>query len=195
MAKSKSDRSDAAQRPTVAPDKLEVLQAKVARLRDIELEIEQLSERSAALSKEHHAIANSELPELLFAAGTDHVGIPPSGNLPGYDAKVAPYYRAGIAASWDEEKRRQAFQYLESIGAADLIKTQITIMLPREQREEAKKLVERLERFEPEVKENVHAGTLTAWLKEQSNKGVVVELDLIGGEVGTTVKIKPRKEK
>lgn len=187
-------RALSADAPPVPADKLEALQAKAAEMRDLEKEIEDLQATIEEKAKQVWVIAHEELPSLMMDAGVDRIGLPPTGNLPGYDAKMTPFYRANIAASWDQDKRSKAFQYLESIGAGDLIKTEIGVALPREKREEAKQLMVQLASFSPSVKEAVHPGTLTSWLKEQLQDGQSVDLEIIGGETGTTVKLKPRKE-
>jgi hypothetical protein len=186
--------AQSAPRPSVPDDKLEGLQAKAAEMRDLEREIEDLQGLIEEKNKRLWTIAHEELPSLMMDAGVDHVGLPPTGNLPGYDAKMTPFYRANIAASWDQDKRAKAFAYLEEIGAGDLIKTEIGIALPREQREQARQLLEQLSAYSPSVKEAVHTGTLTSWMKEQLQDGQSVDLELIGGETGTTVKLKPRKK-
>lgn len=170
------------------------LQRKVAELRDTEAASELLEARVSALHVRIREIETVELPELMLEAGVDKIGLPAYGDYPAYDAKMAAFYKANIAASWEPERRNQAFAYLTKIGAGDLIKTDIVISIPRDQRAEAEKLIARLERFNPVVKEAVHTGTLGSWLKEQSMAGKTIELDTIGGEVGTIVKIKPRKQ-
>ncbi len=177
----------------VSADILKKLAAKTAELRDTELEIENLTERLKALNGRKYSIEREELPELMSEAGVDKIGIPAQGNMPAYDLKLAPYYTANIAAGWDPERRQRGFKYLEDNGAGDLIKTQIVISLPREEHDQAKALADQLSDYSPEIKEAVHSATLTSWLKEKSEAGEDVELDLIGGQVGTIVKPKPRK--
>ena len=180
--------------PHVSPDTLKKLSTKCSELRDVELEIANLEERLAAANTRKYRIEREELPELMSEAGTDKIGIPASGNMPAYDLKLTPYYNANIAAKWEPERRAAAYKYLESVKAADLIKTQIVINLPREDRKKAKALLKTLKKFSPEVKESVHSGTLTSWLKEKTEAGDDVNLEIIGGQVGQIVKPKIRKD-
>lgn len=178
----------------VAADMLAKLAAKTAELTETSHLIENLEERLSALKRTKYAIEHEQLPELMMEAGVDKVGIPPVGNEPGYDLKLSPFYDANIAAGWEEERRQKAFAYLESVKAGDLIKTQIIISLPREQRANAKQLLKQLAEWSPDVKEAVHPSTLKSWLKEKSEAGDDVNLEAIGGTVGQVVKPKPRKK-
>lgn len=181
-------------KPAVSADTLKRLSSKCEELRDVELEIKNLEERLSELNTRKYKIEREELPELMSEAGTDKVGIPASGNQPGYDLKLVPFYNANIAAKWEPDRRAAAFTYLETIGAGDLIKTEITIKLPRDQHDKAASLIKKLEKFGPEVKESVHSATLTSWLKEKSEAGDDVNLEIIGGQVGQIVKPKARKD-
>jgi hypothetical protein len=195
---SKSGARDAQGEPTwpsASKDKLDAINAKMRELRDMEVEAADLEERASAIRGRIRTIKMTELPAMMVAASVRALEVEPDGNLPAYSAKVKPHYKAGILASWDPERRKAAFNYLESIGAGDLIKTEISIALPRDKREEANKLIKQLSKFSPEVHESVHAGTLTSWLKEQQKAGESIDLDLIGGEVGTMVEFKPSKQK
>jgi hypothetical protein len=173
---------------------LKKLSDKCAELRDTELEIQNLSERLAALNTKKYKIEREELPELMSEAGVDKIGVPASGNQPAYDLKMVPFYSANIAAGWEPERRAASYAYLEKHKAGDLIKTQIIINLPREERKKAKALIKQLKKWKPEVKESIHSGTLTAWLREKTEAGEDVNLEMIGGQVGQIVKPKARKE-
>ena len=163
--------------------------------RDLEKEITDLEERIKHKKQTLNTIYHHELPDLMFEAGVDEVGLPAEGNLPSMVAKLGPYYAANIAAGWGEEKRDAAFNWLDTNGHGDLIKTQVTISLPREARAQAAKLIKQLEAYHPEVKQSVHPGTLTAWLREQVESGEdLPPLDVIGGTVGQVVKLKERKD-
>lgn len=182
----------------IPSDMLKKLTAKARELRDTELEIETLNERLKEASARQYAIEHEELPELMMEAGTDHIGIPADGNMPAMDLKLKPFYSANIAAAWEPERRDAAFNYLTDEGAGDLIKTEITLKVPRELRDKVPQLLSKLEKASPsgvsiETKEAVHSATLKSWLKEKSEAGEEVKLDLIGGSVGTVVTTKPRK--
>jgi hypothetical protein len=188
----------------VQPDLLKRISAKARELRDTKHEIENVEERLKQLNMLAFDIERQQLPELLSEAGVDRLSIPAEGNEPAYDLKLEPFYRASISAEWDQEKRKSAFAYLEQKGAADLIKTEVTVALPRELREKAPNLIKKIESALKalkatasaiDVKENVHWATLTSWLREVSEAGEDVDLEKIGGQAGSIVKQKPRKSK
>lgn len=172
---------------------LSTLKEKVAEARDLEMELVDLQLRVGEVSNRLRVLYGKELPELLDNAQVPSITIEAEGNMPRVEAKVKPFYAANIAAGWDENRRREAFQYLESIGCADLIKTELTLPFNREEREKAVSVKEALEKkgLDVSVKEAVHSATLTAWLKEQVEKHhTIPELDKIGGTIGRVVTLK-----
>lgn len=183
-------------RPQVTTATLHAVAEKASEARDIELEISNLEERLKKRKADLRNIYMVELPNLMDQAQTDRIGIPATGNLPACDLKLTPYYHAQIAASWPQEKRNAAFAALTQLGHQDLIKTDLVISLPREDRASVPQLLETLKKLGliPQVKENVHFKTLTAWLKEQYERGnPLPPLETIGAEVGRIVKMIERK--
>jgi hypothetical protein len=189
----------AANPPQIASDKLLELREMVSAARDLEKEREMLNERLSAINS---ALDGPEgyffrkLPALMSEIGMTSLTLEPEGNLPGYVATSAPYYKASISAEWPEDKRKEAFDYLEEVEAGDLIKTEVTVAFPREQRELAKKFQVVAKKYgDATIKENVAWNTLTAWLREQvEENGEMPQLDKIGGIVARIVKLKPLKD-
>ena len=176
-------------------DILSRIRASAAMARDLEKTITDLEERTKMEKEVLRRIYHHDLPDLMFEAGVDKVGLPAEGNLPAMIATLGPFYQANIAAAWPEPKREAAFTWLDDNGHGDLIKTQVSVSLPREARDEAKKLISLLKDYHPEIKQSVHSGTLTAWLREQIENGEEMPpLDVIGGNVGQVVKLKERKD-
>jgi len=185
----------------VSSDKLEKVRELVDQARDFEKEIEDLEERLNNKRKELHALYHETIPAIMSDIGTDRVGLPPKGNLPGVDVKLQRFYSANIAAAWPEEKRQAAFQVLEKTGNGDLIKTQLIFSFPREERKKAvaayKAFMKQYKKAGGEVRESVHSGTLKAWLKDQVESGKFLSqetLEAIGGTVGHIAVLKERKE-
>src|SRR5262245_52600128 len=106
-------------------DKLERARDAVRNLRDLELGIQNLEAKLADAKKQQLQITRNDLPDLFNELGIAELTLQKEGNMPAYTAKLKPFFTAGIAASWPEEKREEAFAYLTSIGAQDLIKTKI----------------------------------------------------------------------
>ena len=179
-----------------APDKLEQLRAAARELRDQQALIGDLEERTKAAKAAVQEIQMKRLPDLLQDAGVDSVGIPPEGNLPGYDGKLKPYYHANIAESWEPERRAAAFDWLEKNGHGDLIKVTVSAVFGRGDIANARILEDKIRQlgFQPELSYGVPWNTLTSWLREQIEKyGRTPPLDLFGATVGYIVKLVARK--
>jgi hypothetical protein len=183
-------------RPDITTATLNAVTRKAHEARDLELEAEDLERRLKDTKQALRSIYHEELPTLMDQAQTDRIGVPAEGNMPAYDLRLSPFYRAVIPANWSPEQRANAFQALTDLGHADLIKTEVTIMLPRERREDYHKLTDALAALNltPDIKETVHWKTLTAWLQEQFEHGnPLPPLEAIGAEVGRVVKMTERK--
>jgi hypothetical protein len=178
----------------ISGPKMKKLQKVVSDARDLQFEKETLEARLAVIAAALTQTFTVTLPDLMDQAGVDTIGLPAVGNHSALDAKLVPFYAAGIAASWPSEKREQAFKWLSDHGHATLIKTSVTIDFDRTDRDKAVKFAKTNGKLSPKIIENVHAGTLKAWLKEQvEEEHVMPPLDIIGGTVGRVVKLKERK--
>lgn len=170
---------------------------KATQARELELEIIELEQRLKDKKSELRDLTHFDLPDLMDQAQTDHIGLPRDGNRPAIDLKLTTSYYANIAAAWPEEKRQAAFNSLTDMGAGDLIKTEITVQIPRQEHARVSSIIEALVQFgfNPNVKQAVHHQTLTAWLKEQLQRGrPIPPLNVIGAEVARVVKLIERKE-
>jgi hypothetical protein len=185
--------------PRIDGDKLLELKTMVSAARDLEKEREMLAERLSEINSDLDGPEGyyfRKMPALMTEIGLTSITIEPDGNLPGYVATASPYYKASISAEWPEEKRKEAFDYLEEIDAGDLIKTEVTVAFPREQRALALKFQKIAKQYgDATIKENVAWNTLTAWLREQVEEvGEIPQLDKIGGIVARIVKLKEKKD-
>ena len=144
-----------------------------------------------------------KLPDYMRKIRQDSIGLDEFG----VDLKLENFYHANIAADWEPEKRKEAFDYLEEIGEGDLVKCVLTIPFPRYMMKVALWLQtviksifyeddegEKIPMPESDVEMTVPWNTLTAWMRGQLESGEPVDLDKIGGKVGYVVKIKERKE-
>ena len=171
---------------------LERLQSLAAEVRDLDAEKTDLEERLSSVKRELHEKLHVDIPDLMDTAGVSELSIPPDGNKPGLKVSSNQFFKANIAASWPEDRRAEAFRYLESIGHGDLIKTEVSVAFPRDDQSKAGEFVDKVrdQGLVPIRKENVHPQTLTAWLKESVVEGhVVPDLEKIGGIVGRVAKI------
>lgn len=177
-------------------DKLDAVRNKAREARDVELLIEQLEEQIKSAKTARDNLIYKELPDLLDAANIDKIGLPEEAGLPAYDINLKPFYRANIAASWPHDKRQAAFNWLTEHGHGDLIKTEITVGFARGAHNEALSFAQDTKErgLEPEMKEAVHTGTLSAWLRETVEKGQELPpLEVLGASVGRVATLKERK--
>ena len=166
--------------------------------RDLDLEVDRLEGLLADVRARRHRLLADEMPELMDAAGVDRIGVPASGNAPAVDFVLGPFYRAGIAKAWPEDKKRRALDLLKKLGAEDLIKTEVTASLPRGRLADAERLVRiaEAEGIAASLAETVHAQTLTAWLREvYDRRGQALgadQLEALGASVGRVVRVQER---
>jgi hypothetical protein len=172
-------------------DSLDFVRARVAELRDLELEKTMLEERLAAVNKRINHIAFESLVDVMNEKRVPKLQLDADGNKPPFLAEVLPYYRANIAASWEEERRLRAFEAVEQFGGSDIIKTTVTFSFPRGEKAQAIKLINANKRLLPRMSENIPHTTLTAWVRERIEGGKPTPpLDVIGAQAGQYVKIK-----
>ena len=180
------------------PDRLAVVREALRAFRDTQLEIAQTEERlkqmkAAALETQHQT-----LPDLFSQAGITNLGLEAEGNLPAYQFTAKPYYHASIASSWPPERREEAFDYLNEVGAGDMIKHGVTVLFSRGEGEKVDTLQEFLRKHGMPftVDRVVPWNTLTAWVRSEVEKYKrIPDLEKIGAQVGRIVEIKQAKEK
>lgn len=180
-------------------DMLAAARRLVASVRSKGQEKADFEERVAALAAEIHELKHKRLPELFGSAKIKSLELEPEGNMPGAVAELKPYYKASIAAEWDQEKQDAAFDALEKLGAGDLLKRTFTVEVGLRDAKLAAKVRKVLDRADLTYteKRGVPWATLTKWVKERTENGKPLPpLDVIGAEVGHIVDVKePKKEK
>lgn len=180
----------------IPADKLEMLRTTARRLRDKRAEVTSIEERLSEAKAEVKLIETKELVDLMAEVGVDKVGLPAEGNYPACDAELKPYYHAVISADWEPNRRQLAFDWLDSAGHGDLIKTAITVLIPRDDRAMAVSIQHYLEQCNVAhtIQLDVPWNTLTAFVKEQVEKyHRTPPLETLGATVGQVVKLKARK--
>jgi hypothetical protein len=180
-------------------DRLEQVRACLRVLRDKECEASDLTQRLRELGSQINEFKHKTLVDVFQEAGVDSLGLPAEGNLPAYDAKLGPYYKANIAAEWDEKRRQAGFQVLEDMGHGEVIRTVVTVSLGRGERERAKQLLDLLaeNKFDCDVGLGVPWNTLTALVRSEHEARRPFsdeQLEKIGAQVGLAVQLKQRKE-
>jgi hypothetical protein len=98
-----------------------------------------------------------------------------------------------IRASITAANREKAFDWLDDNGHGDLIKHVITTRLGRGERDTADQIMDLIEDLgvDADYKPSVHPGTLSAFVREQTAKGVAVPDDLLGVYRAEVATVKP----
>lgn len=164
---------------------------KVEEVRDLQVEAADLQARLKEVNGKVLGILNGELPDLMDQAGVKRLDIPESNGLPALNVTTRDFYRANIAASWDAEKKEEGYNYLRENGGADLIKARVEVFA--EHIDDAIALHDELlaeGHTNMNVGQSVHSGSLGAWLREQHEQGLDVDLEKIGGFIGRQAVIK-----
>jgi hypothetical protein len=183
---------------TADPGQLKRITDKLKEARDLRLEIASDAEQTKIKQGNLVTLERKTLPDLFNSAGITNLGLEPEGNMPGYEAKREAYVHASIAASWPDEKRQAAFDYLTKHGGGDLIKMEISVMLPMKSTKQQKEVIAALKKLKVpyEVSRAVPWGSLTAFVREMiTRKKVMPPLDVLGADVGEMVVMKPRVTK
>jgi hypothetical protein len=113
----------------------------------------------------------------------------------GWDVELTETVRASIPA----DRLSEALAWLVAHDHASLIKRQLTLAFGREpgEAERARHLLDLIlpEGYVPDDRQSVHAGTLTAAVKEMLANGVEVPRDLLGVFIQPMVKVKEAKRR
>lgn len=171
--------------------KLRALCLELAQARETKQELEEQLKRTNSRIWD---LEMRDIPDLATELGVDRLGLPEYES----DISVAPYYKANISGDWPEERREESFFYLEQVGLGDIIRREVTLSLGRDSEEKIEEILEALSEISgippASVRRNVPWNTLTSVLREQTEKGVAVDLEKIGGVVGQKATIKQRKK-
>ncbi len=170
------------------------------------------------LRESRNNLAMKEMPDYILDLDLDTIGLASAG----VDIILVDYCKAGIPTNWDEDKRKESFAHLVDVGGGDLIKATLVLAAGRDELDTIRALAELIvivttlpceddrvekiiewfnengQRLRPidldvDVKLAVVWSTLTSFVKEQTKKGTVLDLEKLGATVGHIVKIKKRK--
>jgi hypothetical protein len=176
-------------------EKMQTAQQMAQDLYTLDSSIIALEQSLETAKKQRLEIVHRTLPAYLDSIGIDRLGI---GGAE-VDLVVENYYHANIP----EDKREEAFSWLEDNEHGDLIKTVLTVQFHRGEMEIATEVARRIKAFieakgvpdRPiDVKKGVAWNTLTAFVKEQIEEGMVLPLEILGATIGRIVKLKPRNK-
>lgn len=166
------------------------------------------------LKAERERIMRYELVDAMDAIGMDVMGLAEFE----VDIKTDAYVFASLPNPDNEkdpaealrkaELRKGGIEWLVENEFGDLIKTMVVVELPRGAYDAAKRIKEYVEQMPPgdgtnepagydvRIKEDIHWGTLTSFVKEQLKRPeVVLPLEQLGAVVGRIAKIVKRKKR
>jgi uncharacterized small protein (DUF1192 family) len=170
----------------VSTDGLKSVASLARRIRDTEDEIAKaetfLKQRKETLLQ----LTDQDLPAIL-----EEMGLKSFTLDDGSKVEVKPLYGASIPAA----RKQEAFDWLRENGYDDLIKNNVICSFGRGEDEKAAEFAEaaRERGLSPEQKQDVHAQTLKAWVRERVEGGDSFPMDLFGAFVGQRATIKKGK--
>jgi hypothetical protein len=176
--------------PVVTEDMLDRIKELATQAKTQEMAVTQLTNALAEAKRLLDKTLTRDLPELMDSAGIPSITVSHLGWT--FTVSVKTFYSASIGAKWDEERRKAAFKWLEDHGHGSLIKTEVAVQFPRDDRDMVTPFIGQLDDmgYTYMLKEGVHSGTLTAWLKEMASSGQIPPLDVIGGYIERQATIK-----
>lgn len=152
------------------------------------IEIEVAEERLKKKKQELKQISEIEFPEAVAELGL--VGLDGKANVNGveYRIKLSNFYSASIP----KDRIDEAHDWLRDNNHGDLIKNTITIDYGKgeDTKAEAMKMTLRDDKQKFSSKTGVHHQTLGGWVKEQTEKGQTLPMDLLGIYIGQKTSIK-----
>lgn len=179
-------------------DKLERVRRELGRARTLEMEVENLRQRLTEKSAMLLEMKQKTLVDIFDEARVSKLGIPPEGNVPGYEIEIRPYYKANIPVEWPKEQRAEAFGWLTEHGHGDLLRQTVTVSFGPKTIKAQRALAAFLKKNKMDWSSEygVPWNTLTAWLKNEIevNKRTP-PLDLLGATVGRVASVVKQKEK
>jgi O-succinylbenzoate synthase len=161
-------------------------------LRDQLHQASDLEERLKSVNERIRTIEFGELVDVMHELDCSAFSIPAIDNTPALEFELDTYYRASIAASWEEQRREAAFAVLPD----ELVKIKVTAEFAKGEANMARALVDDLVTagYTVGVEKAVHSSTLKAWVKSQfENGGDIPNLETIGAFIAPKVKVKEVK--
>lgn len=154
---------------------------------EAETTIESLEETLSDLKKRLNHMKTVELPDLMAENGCSSFTHADSGR----EIEVSDFVAGSLTKKTDE--RKLAIDWLAANGAADMIKSEVSVEFGKTEHNLAKDLAAKLaqEGYFVEEKEGIHAQTLLAFVREKMRNGEDVPLEMLGLFAGRVAKVKP----
>lgn len=169
-------------------DRLARVRRTAAQLRDLYETKASLEDQLSGVQAKITQMETKDLVDVLTEAKMPSFDLEAEGNQPAAHFEKKPFYSASIP----EERKAEAFAWLEAEGHADLIKTEFKVAFGMGDYARAQALEKVMDKggFQFSKKTGVLPQSLTAFVKREIEKNHVVPSDLLGVFVGEVVKVK-----
>lgn len=183
-----SDFTDEASAPS--PMSIEKLREKADELVTAQSIVDDLEEQLDAAKSALNNLKINIIPAAFAEAGVAEIKME-NGAI----VEVKDFVAGGLPK--DETDRIAAIEYLDSIDGSGLIKTELSVFFPKDDRQKAIDLQTELKKmgFSPEVATSVHALSLQAFVREKLRKGDEINPAKLHMFVGKTTTVKFKKDK
>jgi hypothetical protein len=176
---------DAVSAPSAS--ELASIESLVNRALELTRELETVDEYAKKLKAELHMITSSQLVDLLASAGTTEFKTK--------DVKVSVKDFISGSLPKEEGARAEAIRWIESVGAADIVKNHLEADFDKKQDNLAGQVEEFLENLGVEFvrSRDVHHSTLKSFANERMKNGEELPLETLGLFAGRKAEIKVLK--
>ena len=161
---------------------LKALSEKSNELQNLDNQIKDVEEELGKLKSKYRELSEVDIPSMLSELGLSEITLADGNKI-----STATYYSARIS----EDKRDEAFGWLNDNGFADIIKNTVSVSFGRDEDDSARKLVDSLEDngYTTAQKQWVEPMTLKAFVREQVEKGSDLPLETFNVYIGQKTRI------
>jgi hypothetical protein len=161
---------------------LKALSEKSNQLQKLDDAIKEAEQTLGQLKAEYRELSEVDIPSMLSELGLSEITLKDGNKI-----STSTYYSARIS----EDKRDEAFQWLNDNGFGDIVKNTVSVSFGREEDDSARKLVDSLEDngYATAQKKWVEPMTLKAFVREQVEKGSDLPLETFNVYIGQKTRI------
>lgn len=161
---------------------LKALSEKSNELQNLDNQIKDVEEELGKLKSKYRELSEVDIPSMLSELGLSEITLADGNKI-----STATYYSARIS----DDKRDEAFGWLNDNGFADIIKNTVSVSFGRDEDDSARKLVDSLEDngYATAQKKWVEPMTLKAFVREQVEKGSDLPLETFNVYIGQKTRI------
>jgi predicted nuclease with TOPRIM domain len=161
---------------------LKALSEKSNELQNLDNKIKDVEEELGKLKSKYRELSEVDIPSMLSELGLSEITLADGNKI-----STATYYSARIS----DDKRDEAFSWLNDNGFADIIKNTVSVSFGRDEDDSARKLVDSLEDngYATAQKKWVEPMTLKAFVREQVEKGSDLPLETFNVYIGQKTRI------